>query len=163
MYRWISGIAVGIVAIAALGVGCGGSGDESATGSEAAVHIPKAQFVKKAESLCVDRRKERLAAAEESYNKKVRAADPTAGTERFQELAEEVLTESILPSLRKQQEDLEALGTPAADEAKIEKMMQSLEQGIDELEQDGFEKLNYNQLDPFEKETKAYGLKCKVI
>jgi hypothetical protein len=162
VHRWISGVAVAVVMVGVFGVGCGG-GSDSGSSSEPTAHVSKAQFLKAAAAVCVAGSKERLAAGEASYNKKVRAAGGNVDNKSLKALAEEVLAESIIPSLRKQQEELEAVGVPAADEEKIEKLLQSMEDGTDQLEQDGFEKLNYNQFDPFEEEAKAYGLKCKVI
>jgi hypothetical protein len=163
VYRWISGVAVAVLALGVFGVGCGGGSDSGSSDSEPVAHVSKAQFLKTAAAVCVSFSKERLAAGEASYNKKVRAAGGKVNNQDLKVLAEEVLAEAIIPSLRKQQEELEAVGAPAADEEKIEKMLQSMEQGTDSIEEEGFEKLNYNQFDPFEEEAKAYGLKCKVI
>ena len=163
MYRWISGVIVAVALLGVVGAGCGGSDSDS----ESVAVVPKAQYAKSVEKVCASSYKERYTAATKKYNQKqrkaIRAGDAATQASELEELGEELVQETLIPSFRKQQEDLENLGVPADGEAKVEKMLQSMEEGTDQLEQDGFEKLNYNQFDAFEKEAKAYGLKCKVI
>jgi hypothetical protein len=164
LYRWIGGIAV-VVFLLVVGVGCGsGSGDTTPD-------ISKAEFVKKADFICADYKRQRLAAAEKEYNPKQRQGSHIVGAkateeleDELRELANKVLQEKTIPILRTQHEKLEALGAPAGDEEKIEKMLDNMEQATDEIEEEGFEGLvGGNQFDQFEKEVQKYGLSCKVI
>jgi hypothetical protein len=152
------------VVLLGLGVGCGGgSGDTTSD-------ITKAQFVKKANFVCADSKRERTAIGEETFNPKQRQGSHTVGAKstkeleaELKELGEELVTEKVVPSLQKQQKELEALGAPAADEEKVEKMLVNMENGISELAEQGYEGLFSNGFDEFEKEAETYGLKCKVI
>lgn len=164
MYRWISGLVVAAVVLG-VGVGCGGSSDDSES------NVTKAQFVKQANVICADHAQERVKAANAEYNKKVEEAGETkAGSAKakaenaeLETLLATLLEETIVPSLRDQQEELESLDVPAADEAKIEKMLQNLDKAIDAVEKEGIPGLVANHFDPFEAEVKAYGLKCKIV
>jgi NADH dehydrogenase/NADH:ubiquinone oxidoreductase subunit G len=159
-------VLIGIVVIAGGCVGCGGGGEDEASAS-----VTKAQFVKKADFICADSKRERTAIAEEIFNPKQRQGSHVVGAQsteeleaELEELAEELLKEKMIPSLKNQQKKLESLGAPAADEAKVEKMLSNLEKAIDEIEQEGFRGLvGGNQFDEFEKEARTYDLHCKVL
>jgi hypothetical protein len=162
VYRWISGLMVGALVLG-VGIGCGGGSDE--TGSD----VTKAQFVKKADFVCADSKRERTAIGEETFNPKQRQGSHTVGAQsteeveaELEELGEELVSEKIVPSLKNQQKKLEAIGAPAADEAKVEKMLDNMETAIGELEKEGYRGVFGNQFDEFEKEAETYGLKCKV-
>lgn len=163
MYRWIGGLVVAVVLLG-VGVGCGGgSGDTTSD-------ITKAQFVKKANFVCADSKRERTAIGEESFNPKQRQGSHAVGAKstkeleaELKELGQELVTEKIVPSLQKQQKELEDIGAPAADEEKVEKMLANMESGINELAEQGYEGLFSNGFDDFEKEAETYGLDCKVI
>ena len=164
MYRWIGGIAVAVVLLV-VGVGCGGgSGDPTSD-------ITKAEFVKKADFICADYKRKRLAAAEKEYNPKQRQGSHSIGTKateeleaELEELAEKLLQETTIPLVRTQHEKLEALGAPAGDEDKVEEMLDNMDQATDEIEDEGFRGIiGGNQFDKFEKEAEKYGLKCKVV
>jgi hypothetical protein len=164
MYRWIGGLLVMAVALGA-GIGCGGGSDETSS------DVTKAQFVKKADSICADFKSQRLAAAEDEYNPKQRqgpdsygAAEVEAFEAELSELAEELLTSEIVPLMKQQQEELEDLDVPAADEEKIETMLANLDKAIGELEGEGLEGLvSGSQFDAFESEAEKYGLSCPVV
>lgn len=164
MYRWIGGIAVAVVLLC-VGVGCGGGSDETTS------DITKAQFVKKADFICADFKKQRLAAAEKEFNPKQRQGSHTVGSKateeleaELRELAENLLHEKTIPLVRAQLEKLEALGAPAGDEEAVEKMLDNMEKATDEIEDEGFEGVvGGNQFDEFEKEAEKYGLNCKVV
>ena len=164
MYRWIGGIAVALLLLGA-GVGCGGgSGDTTSD-------ITKAQFVKKADFICADSKRQRIAAANKELNPKQRQGSHIVGTKAYEELqaelrviAEKLLQEAIFPILKTQQGKLEALGAPAGDEEKVEQMWDSLDQAIGELEDEGLRGfVGGDQFDKFEEEAAAYGLNCKVV
>jgi hypothetical protein len=164
VYRWIGGIAVAVFLLV-VGIGCGGgSGDTTSD-------ITKAQFVKKADFICADYKSKRLAAAEKEYNPKQRQGSHSVGSKstkeleaELEELAEDLLHEKTIPLVRTQQEELEALGAPAGDEEKVEKMLDSMEEATDKIDEEGFRGIiGGNQFDQFEKEAEKYGLNCKVV
>jgi hypothetical protein len=158
VYRWIGGFLV-MAALLGAGIGCGGGGDETSS------DVTKAQFVKKADSVCADFKSQRLAAAEKSYNQKARQGPETPAFEaELKELAEELLTSEILPLIKQQQEELESLDVPAADEEKIDAMLANLGKATGELEQEGLAGLVAGSMfDAFESETEKYGWSCPVV
>jgi hypothetical protein len=67
----------------------------------------------------------------------------------------------MLPLLQREQEELEELDAPEADEGKVERMLESRAQGLEKLEAEGVEVLfEGDTFGDFEKEAKAYGLAC---
>jgi hypothetical protein len=163
LYRWKSGAAVAIAVLGVVGVGCGGGSGETTS------DITKAQFTKQVDRVCAEAKKERLTAGEESFNSRQQqgsqaggASGPKAVEGELEELAEELLAETIIPSLKSQQEQLEDIGAPAADVTKVEKMLANMEKGIGEIENGGYKGLG-NQFEAFEAEAEKYGLSCKVI
>jgi len=150
---------VATMALCFLGTGCGSSD----TGSGTSAAIPKAQFVKSAEQVCVDGKKERRKAGKAVNYKEFESTGGKFDEDEFVAAVEKTFDEEIAPSLQKQHDELEALGSPEADEAKVERMLQSLAKGIEFLEKEGIAALGGNQFDPFEKEASEYGLTCKVF
>jgi hypothetical protein len=153
------------VILLGVGVGCGGgSGDTTSD-------ITKAQFVKKADFICADYKGQRLAAAEKEFNPKQRQGSHIVGSKASEELqaelkeiGEKLFEEIIFPLVKAQQEKLDALGSPAGDEEQVEKMMESLDRAVGEIEEEGLQSaIGGNQFDQFEKEAENYGLNCKVV
>jgi len=151
-------VAVGVLAVAVLGAGCGDDGESTASAS-----VTKAQFTKEANSICAEREKEQKAAFE-NYGKEVRAVskDGEVTPKMEREVANELIEEKIIPSLEDQLDQMEELGAPAADEAEITRMLKSLSQAIEELEEGGVRKLvEGGKLNDFKKQASAYGLSCE--
>jgi hypothetical protein len=153
-YRWIVGMLVLAVTIGSLISGCG-------DGDEASADVTKAQFTKEAEAVCAER-KEGWAAAIDAYNKEL-AADDKLEFKEGRMRAEALVKDSLLPILKTELEALEDLDVPEADEAKIDKMLQTRSRGVEELEDKGVEALLKNPyFEAFEKEAKAYGFNCSL-
>jgi hypothetical protein len=150
VHRWIYGVLAGAL-IMALGAGCGGGGDDSST------TITKAQFIKMSKAICMQNQKDRFAEMT-AYDKKLKAD----GKETQDNAAlEEKLVAVLIPSMRKKLEDLEALGVPGASQEKVTNLLQSLANGIDNLEKEKLAGLSKaTQLLAFEKEAVALGLTC---
>jgi|SRR6476659_1259146 len=147
-----------------VGAGCGGGSDETSS------DVPKAVFVKKADFICADAKRERTAIGEESFNPKQRQGSHAVGAKateeleaELKELGEKLVQEKIVPSLRGQQEKIENIGIPEADEEKVEKMLANMKKATDSIEEEGYKGLFGNQFDDFEEEAEAYGLSCKVV
>jgi len=154
LYRWISGIAVGIALVAALGVGCGG-GDES----EASVQLTKAQFTKQASGICEDMFEKRLA-ARRKFDEKF---DPNEEkTESLPYLGKKV-TALLIPSMQSGLEELEGLEPPPAIKADVEKMLETYAAAIEEFETKGVVALKGSKpVEDFNKESRALGLSCEA-
>jgi hypothetical protein len=157
VFRWITGMAIG-AALLVLAVGCGG-GDDSTT------QVTKAEFTKQADSICAEGKQERKAAAE-GYEKEVQAKSNgrPPSSELQQELANKTIDETYVPSLEKQLGQMEELSKPAADEAKISKMLKALSKGTGEVDKGGVKALlRGGALLTFQEEAKRYGLSCTVF
>jgi hypothetical protein len=115
------GLVAGAVALAILAVGCGGDGEETETTA-----ITKTTFIRKADAIC---RKTREAITEQGFAEISKLVDdPKARREKEFELVESL----FVSSLEKEVEDLRALGAPAGDEAKIEKIVKLTEDALEE-------------------------------
>jgi esterase/lipase len=155
VYRWISGVLVGLVALGVVVGGCGGGGDSSST-------VTKAEFVKQADTLCAERQKEWKAALA-SYNQQVQERNATNKLQVQEEIATNLLEEEMIPSLNKQLEAMEALPAPEGDEAQVSKMLDNLSKELEKVE--GEKNVVYgiaksHDFEKFEEEAKKYGLDC---
>ncbi len=124
----LAGRISGVVALMAMMVvgavfmgGCGG-GDDTA---ETTVTITKAEFVRKADTICRDAREAIISGSVPKLEKVV-------GTPKQQSLESELIPSLLIPTLEKEVEDLRALGAPAGDEAEIEKILRLTEGAIEE-------------------------------
>jgi hypothetical protein len=120
----IVSVAVGL-AIGLLAAGCGGGG-----GGDTA-SISKAEFVKKANSICARTGKQvtsQFAAFVASYGGKEPEGDALKA-------AQKKIVETILaPNKRSEIEQLRKIGTPTDGEAQVESIVGGLERGIEEAE-----------------------------
>ena len=141
---------VGVVAIAAIVAGCGGSDDDTAS-------LTKAQFMSKADAIC-NKGNAEIESEFEAFADEHNISEKKEPTKAQQvELAETVL----VPNVANQAEELRTLDAPSGDEGQISAMLDSLEQGVEESEDDP-EALFKAKSDPFgpaNKMAKAYGLK----
>jgi Holliday junction resolvasome RuvABC DNA-binding subunit len=144
-------MAVAVVALAALGGGCGGGG-------EAASSLTKAEFIKQANQICAERRK-KWEGALASYSTEVNKNNANIDAKRQERLAEVALRESILPALEEELEALEGLGYPKKGEQQVEKMLGSLSRGVEKIERQGAKGVGPG-LQGFEVEAQEFGLKC---
>ncbi len=130
----ISG-AVALVALAVLGAtliaGCG-DGDETA---DETVTLTKAEFIRQADAIC---RNTREAIIEGS----VPEIEKVAGTPEMRQVELKLISSLLVPTVEKEVEDIRALGAPAGDEAKIEKILKLTEEAIAEAKT---EPLTYTQ------------------
>lgn len=160
MFRWITGVAVG-VALMILAAGCGGGGSGDSSTNE----VTKAVFTKQANAICVKGTKERKAAYEkysEELQARSNAEKVTHALER--QLATKMVKEKVVPSLKDQVAQLEELEAPSADEEKISTMLHSLSQGSREVEDGGVRQLvKGGKLVIFQEEAEGYGLTCSIF
>jgi hypothetical protein len=151
--RWIVGISILAALTVSLATGCGGEDDASA-------EVTKTEFTKEAEAVCAERKKD-WDKAIAVYTKEASETEFSDAKERAQ--TEVFLDEKLLPILQTELKSLEGLDVPAADEEKVESMLQSRTQGIEKLEDKGAAALFYEEpFGAFEKEAKKYGLDCSV-
>ena len=153
---------IGVVAVAvvgaAFGLGCGSDG-------EAASEATKTEFTKEAEAVCKERKKE-WDTEVEAFTRKSEAEDQAKGQtspKKVQERSEAFFSASIIPLLEEEMAALEDLDVPEADEAKVERMLQSRSSGIEKLKDEGTKALLGEPFKEFEKKAKAYGLNCPPL
>ena len=108
------------LSLAVTGCGGGGSDDEDA----APEPISKADFSAQADKICADATADLTAEAE------------ALGEDPSQEQIEAFASDSLVPSIQAQHDDIEALGAPEGDEDEVEAILTSLQEGIDTVEAD---------------------------
>ena len=145
-------IAISVVAVGVLAAGCGGGDD---TSSETSAALSKAEFVKQADAICAKGNEAIEGEVEEfAEDNDVDIEKPTA------EQQEEVIADVVAPATRQQIEEIAELGVPSGDEEQIEAMIESVETGTDELEEQPELLLEEkNPLADGSKLARAYGLK----
>jgi len=137
----------------ALGAGCGGGGDDTST------TVTKAEFTKAVNTICQQIQKDRfddIGAYDQKLISSGEKPESVSGLERK-------MAAVLLPSMRKQKEELEEVAVPEASQPKYDQMMDSLDQGIAKLEEEkvlGLRKAPH--LEAFEKEAAALGLSCSA-
>lgn len=118
--------ALAALAIVVAGCGSGGGSTESTSS------LTKAEFVKKGNAICAKTEKE-VAEGVAKFTKEHNFSEkkpPTA--KQIAELAEEVL----VPKVRKQIDEIRALGIPSGDEKEVEAIFAAAEEALKETEED---------------------------
>jgi hypothetical protein len=154
LYRSIVGMLALAVVSAFVIAGCGGGEENS--------EVTKAQFTKDAETVCAERKKD-WEAALAAYEKETNVAKEKETVAEERERTSAFIREDILPLLEEEQAALEDLDVPEADEEKIEQMLQTRSQALEEVEEGGVEAMARNPFLAFEKEAEAYGLDCSLL
>jgi len=116
-------IFAGVVAMAAIAVGCGGSSDSKP--------LSKAEFKKQAEALCEKGEKEAQADFAVAMKRAENLKDSRSNEEKASDLGEDV----VIPYLRNKLEGLEELGSPSSGQKQISAWLEELSAGVEELEE----------------------------
>lgn len=111
-----------LLTLSPLFVACGG-GDDAPSSAEPEP-LTKAEFVTQAEEICAEGNQELEAAAEQF------SAQPSE--EEITQFAED----ELVPNIQQQHDDIAALGAPEGDEDEVQAILDSLQEGIDAVEQD---------------------------
>ena len=142
----------GVMAIAAVAAGCGSSDDDS---TETA--LTKQQFIAQADAICKQGNKE----IEEGFESFAEENDIPKNQEPNKAQGKELVETVLVPSIDSQSEEIRALGAPRGDEDEISAMLDSLDEAVEEAEEDP-EALFAAKSDPFGKPNELaqnYGLK----
>jgi hypothetical protein len=112
---------VGAVAVAAIGMGCGGG---------EAAPLSKAEFIAQGNSICGESADARDAALKEA------AKESAQGSEDLSSAAEleKFVTEAVLPAIEEMNEQLAGLGAPKRDETKVAAIVAGFEEGAEAVE-----------------------------
>lgn len=132
--RGLLAMLVGALAIALVGIGCGGSDSGSAEGSQvsADAQLSSKAFTKKAEVVCT-KNYERVKKGYEGFTK---AHGGPENAFDDPDVSAEYANDVILAEKKKTVEELEALGAPKGDEEKYEELIEAYDEGIEVGEED---------------------------
>jgi hypothetical protein len=136
-----------VVAIAA--AGCGGDGDDTSATTAA---LSKDEFVTQANEICAKGSDEIDAAAADVFG---------GGSQPSPEEGQQFITETVIPTIQGEIDDIKALGAPAGDEEQVTAILDAAQQGVDAGKADPSVLEGGQQNDPFaesDKLAKAYGL-----
>ena len=111
-----------LLSLTLITAGCGD--DTRGDGETKAEPLTKAEFTTKADKICADGSAELQASAKK------------LGENPSEEEAGSFVSDSLVPNIQAQHDDLAQLRPPEGDEAKVEDLLASLQQAIDSLEDD---------------------------
>lgn len=136
-----------ILATGLLAAGCGGD-DET----ETAAPLSKSEFVVQADAICA------------AGNKEIDQAFSELSQDSSQAEFDQVVTETVIPSISGQIDDLRALGAPEGDEDQINAALDSAQEATDKAEEDPSILNDPQGEDPYteaEQQLREYGItKC---
>jgi len=131
----------GVMAIAIVAAGCGGSDDGTDT-----VVLTKAEFIKQGDAICAKTSKQIEDEADEfAEDNDVDTSNPK------QEDQEGVIVTVVAPALQAQADELTALGAPEGEEDTTAAIVEAIEAGAEELEDDPAALLESADAGPLEK------------
>jgi len=118
-----------LVAVVSLAVfaasGCGGSGDGASAESSS---LSKAEFIAKGDAICKKTRED----FEKSFEKYLKKANPTSTAERVEAFSG-MVHDVLLPEYEEMIDEIDQLGAPSADAAKVSGMLGALQHRLDEI------------------------------
>ena len=113
---WLLGL---VLAVALIAAGCGGGGDDSTSTSS----LAKPAWIAKADAICQQGNQEIEQAANEQFGKQ--SQQPTdAQVQQF-------TTETVVPSVQKQIDQIRDLGAPSGDEDQVNEILDTVQADID--------------------------------
>ncbi len=118
-------VLAGVLAIAAIGIGCGGDGSTEVTAS---ADVEKPTYLKKADAIC-NQSNARVERDWEDFVKS-RGGDPTEAFEG-EENENAFATTVVLPEKQRQLDELKELPAPEADQDEVEAILAAYQEGID--------------------------------
>ncbi|HEX5713101.1 MAG TPA: hypothetical protein VFX85_07290 [Solirubrobacterales bacterium] len=110
-----------VLALAAVGAGCGSSDDSTETVEET-VTLTKAEFIKQGDQICKQAEEDSESEAEEFAEENDFTLEKAS-----EEQIEEAIDEVLVPALDRQAEEIQALGAPEGDEEQVEAIIVALE------------------------------------
>jgi hypothetical protein len=117
----------GVMAIAIVAAGCGSSSDDS---TDTVVVLTKTEFVKQGDAICAKGSKTLSQEAEDFADENdIDTSKPTTKQQ------EEVIETVVGPALQAQADELSALGAPEGEEDTTAAIVEALEDGAEELEE----------------------------
>jgi hypothetical protein len=126
----LSACLLGVLTLVALLVGCGDSNDSSDSSLAITTsQLSKAQFVKKADAICIESVKPLLASLTDYQRKH------PASTKRGSEVVIGKAVKTVIPPVLRQQSDqIRSLGAPSGGEQQVEAFLLAMEAEADQIE-----------------------------
>jgi hypothetical protein len=143
-------------------VGCGGGSNATSSGSGAAPPsmVSRAVFVKKAKEICARAGEERGEASEAFYERRAEETGEGLGAVGAVELVPRV----VVPSLRRELDELEAVGLPRGKAYEAEAVWQTLRTVLHQVEAEGvYAWRSAKLLPPFRNRARPFGLEACVV
>jgi FtsZ-interacting cell division protein ZipA len=138
---------VGVVAIAAIVAGCGGSSDDETSS------LTKTQFIAQADAICKKGNTEIESEVESFAEKNGIEENEEPSKAQQAEVSETILA----PNIENQAEEIRALEAPSGDEDEVSAMLDSLEEGVEEVEANPQAPFESKQPNPFGAANKLAG------
>jgi hypothetical protein len=143
----LSATAVALLATSAIAAaGCGGDDDDSDSGLETS-DLSKTEWIAKADQICGSGDAEIGRQAEEFFKGKPTPEVETQFTEQV-----------VIPNIESQVDQLRDLGAPEGDEDQVQKMLDTVDEGLTKVESDP-SALEQGALNPGTALAQQYGLK----
>ncbi|MBA3864939.1 MAG: hypothetical protein H0X42_01105 [Solirubrobacterales bacterium] len=124
----------GVVAIAVIAAGCGSSSSSDSTGGgeeSSSSSLTKAEFIKAGDAICLESNEALEGEANEFAEENgIDIGKPTT------EQQEEVVSEVVAPAIREQAEGISELGAPSGEEEEVEAIVDAVENGAEEAEEE---------------------------
>ena len=112
-----------LLVVGAIAAGCGSSGNDTTSTSS----ITKAEFIAKADAICQQGNQEINKAGQQQFQGQ---GKPTQA--QFNQFA----TQTIIPGVQKQVDQIKALGAPSGDEAQVNQILTTVQADIDKVKAD---------------------------
>jgi hypothetical protein len=152
---------IAIAALVSAVAGCGGdSATTATTDSSSPAMIPRAQFVKRAKAICEAEKKNLSEEMNAFYERRARETGEQIGLVG----AVEAVPEVVVPSLRGELDELEAIGLPKGEAYEAEAVWQTLRTVLHEVEAEGiYAWRSAKLLPPFRNRAKPFGLQYCIV
>jgi hypothetical protein len=137
-----------LLVLALLLAGCGSDDSEP---------LSRAEFKKQANAICSQGEKERLSA----INRSVEEAGGGAAAENKRLM--DLIRNQLVPIASQTYDEISELDSPEGDEEKVQRMLASFEEGVQELRDNPVKALRENSFLQADSLAKAYGLDSCVI
>jgi hypothetical protein len=134
---------VGVLAVAIAAAGCGSS-DDSSDSTAAANGPTKTELIKQGDAIC----KQGDTEIDEGFERYAEENDIPKNQEPNKAQGVEIVETVIVPSIKTQSELIRGLGAPDGDEDEIDAMLDSLDEAVEEAEENP-EALFDEKSDPF--------------
>jgi len=119
-------ILAAVLAAGLIAAGCGDDDDAADPGESESASPTKEEWIAEADQICAEGDEEIEAEATKVFS----------GGAPSQQKIEQFTRETLIPGIRSQAEQIEALGAPEGDEEEVEAIVTSLNEGLGELEED---------------------------